>query len=410
MNHELEQLEAQYPQFKTADSPTQRVGGAPLDKFRKVAHATAMLSLNNAFSEEELRAWEKRAGKILMDAGISKQPEFFCEVKFDGLSISLEYENGVFVRGSTRGDGRIGEDVTQNLKTIEAIPLRIPFAGRLEVRGECVMPKKGLGTAQPRKCRCRKAALCQHPQCRRRFGAAAGPGNHCPPPFGFLQLGCSPGRYGPADPCRGPQVLAEQGFQVEPHQRLCKSIDEVIAFIGEIAKLRESLPFGMDGAVITINDVAMQAALGIIGKAPRFSIAYKYPAEQVTTRVLDIFVNVGRTGALTPVAVFDPTPVAGSVVSRATLHNAEQIQRLDIRIGDTVVIQNAGDVIPEVVEVLAKLRNGTEKKFTMPKRCPICKHAVERRKIGAKNNEESTAYFCSNPHCPAKNAGRCSIL
>ncbi|MDB4939863.1 MAG: ligase LigA [Candidatus Doudnabacteria bacterium] len=402
LTQELIKLENQFPQFMSADSPTQRVGGKALDKFVKVPHPTPMLSLNNAFSKEDLEAWEKRISKLLSEKE-QRQLDYFCEVKFDGLSISLEYENGSFVRGSTRGDGLIGEDVTQNLKTIQSIPLRIKDKRRIEVRGECVMPKKVWEKinkqfekeGKPTFANPRNAAAGSLRQLDPKIAAAR--------KLDFFAWDIANDLDELKTHQSEHQYLTTLGFKVDSHQDTAQTIDKVFLFIEQLEKARDGLSFGMDGAVVTVNSLMLHRNLGIIGKAPRYSIAYKYPAEQAVTKLKNIQVNVGRTGALTPLAIFEPTLVAGSTISKATLHNMDQIERLDVRIGDSVVIQKAGDVIPEVVEALVKLRTGIEKKFKMPTSCPVCQGKVEKREIGEKGVSHSTAYFCSNPKCPAKN-------
>lgn len=406
LTQELIKLEQQYPEFMSPDSPTQRVGGKALDKFVKVKHPTQMLSLNNAFSKEDLFDWEKRISKLL-PKDEKTELDYFCELKFDGLSISLEYENGLFIRGSTRGDGLIGEDVTQNLKTIQSIPLKIKDKRNIEVRGECVMPKKvweKLNHQQEKEGK---------PTFANPRNAAAGSIRQLDPKmtaerrldFYAWDIANNPEELKTHQ--QEHEYLSELGFKVDPRQAYAKNIEQAYSFIEKTEKVREELLFGMDGVVVTVNNLELHSVLGVVGKAPRFSIAYKYPAEQATTIVKNILVNVGRTGALTPLAMFEPTFVAGSTISKATLHNMDQIERLDVRIGDTVVIQKAGDVIPEVVEALAKLRTGKEKKFKMPEKCPVCGGSVEKREIGEvdkkKTSVHSTAYFCSNPKCPAKN-------
>ncbi len=399
---ELSKLEEQYPQFASSDSPTQRVGGKALDKFVKVKHPTPMISLNNAFSEEDLEAWEKRSSKLLSEKE-QKELDYFCELKYDGLSISLEYENGSFVRGSTRGDGVTGEDVTQNLKTIQSIPLRIPDPRTIEVRGECIMPKKVWEQLN------KKNEKEGKPTFANPRNAAAGSIRQLDPQMtaerklDFMAWDVATSLEELKTHEQEHKFLAKLGFKVDKNQGYAKNLKAAYSFIKDKEKLREELPFGIDGVVITVNNLNLHPKLGIIGKAPRYSMAYKYPAEQATTIVKNILVNVGRTGALTPLAMFEPTFVAGSTISKATLHNMDQIERLDVRIGDTVVIQKAGDVIPEVVEALVKLRTGKEKKFKMPEKCPVCAGKVEKREIGEKAATHSTAYFCSNPKCPAKN-------
>ncbi len=401
LTQELLKLEAEFPQFASPNSPTQRVGGKALDKFVKVQHPTQMLSLNNAFSFEDLKAWEKRIGKLLPDK-IAQKIDYFCELKFDGLSISLEYRDGIFVRGSTRGDGLIGEDVTQNLRTIQSIPIKIKQKGYFEVRGECVMTKKvwqqlnkeNEKLGRPLFANPRNSAAGSIRQLDPKMAAAR--------KLDFMAWDIASETGLPTHEAEH-QLLHELGFKVDPHQKYCRTLRDVEAFIKKVEFEREDLPFNVDGVVITVNNLDLHPALGVVGKAPRYSIAFKYPAEQATTIVKNIVVNVGRTGALTPLAIFEPTFVAGSTISKATLHNMDQIERLGVRIGDTVVIQKAGDVIPEVVETLVKLRSGKEKKFKMPVKCPVCGGAVLKRAIGEKNKQESTTYFCSNPFCPAKN-------
>jgi DNA ligase (NAD+) len=401
LTKELLALEEEHPEFASNDSPTMRVGGKVLDKFQKITHPTPMISLNNAFSAEDLYAWESRALKLL---GISAADlNYFCELKYDGLSISLEYENGIFKRGATRGDGAIGEDITQNLRTIESIPLRLADQRKLEIRGECLMPfaswkslnKKGEKTG---------GQIFANPR-----NAAAGSIRQLDPKItaerklSFFAWDIASELPELQSHQETHTYLKKLGFQTaESQEALCKNLSEVQKFISKIGAIRETLPFGIDGVVITINDLKWRERLGVIGKAPRYSIAYKFPAEQATTIVTNILVNVGRTGALTPLAVFQPTQVAGSTISKATLHNIDQINRLDVRIGDTVVIRKAGDVIPEVVEVLPKMRSGKEKKFRMPKKCPVCAGPVETRTIGG-GTSASTAYYCVNPDCTAKN-------
>ncbi len=398
LTQELAKLEQEYPEFTTADSPTQRVGGAAQDKFKKVPHSLPMLSLNNAFSVEDIGAWDVRVRKIL---GTQASPQYFCELKFDGLSISLEYRGGKLARASTRGDGMVGEDVTQNVRTIFSVPLAVPEQRDFEVRGECVMPKKVLASLNARNEKEGKQIFANT------RNAAAGSVRQLDPKVTasrkldfyawefvthFDELATHEAEHA---------YMAKLGFKVEKHQCTCESVEAISKFIDEVAGLRESLPFGMDGVVVTVNDLSLHASLGVVGKAPRYAIAYKYPPEQATTVVKEIKVNVGRTGVLTPLAVFEPVVVAGSRVGKATLHNAEQIQRLDVRVGDTVVIQKAGDVIPEVVQVIVGLRTGKEKKYKFPTKCPVCGGAVEQRSLGG--DSTSVAYFCTNPKCPAKN-------
>jgi DNA ligase (NAD+) len=415
LQRELKALEDQHPEFKDEFSPTNRVAGKPLDKFVKVRHDVRMTSLNDVFSHEELEAWEKRVKKILpADALV----EYFCELKLDGLSVSLIYEDGKFIRGSTRGDGYIGEDITQNLKTIQSIPLKLraPFPKFLEVRGEGIMSKKVLADLN------RKYEKEGKPLLANTRNAAAGSLRQLDSnltaerklDFFAWDIAQVSGQWAVgsgqikthSDKHR---LLRGLGFKVDSHERICKSLAEVEKFVGEIEKLRPDFGYGTDGVVISVDDLSLQERLGIVGKAPRFMAAYKYPAEKATTVIKEIKFNVGRTGVLTPLAIFEPTLVAGSTIGKATLHNIDQINRLDVRVGDTVVIQKAGDVIPEVVEVLPKMRTGKEKKVVVPKICPVCGFDVERRGVGEgfkpspTGANSSVAYYCTNPKCPAKN-------
>lgn len=406
LTRELRELEAKYPEFQDLTSPINRIGGKPLEKFIKVKHNVRMLSLNDAFSEEELEAWEKRIKKLLPpDIAV----KYFCELKLDGLSVSLIYENGLFVRGATRGDGFVGEDITQNLRTIQSVPLKLqePFPKFIEVRGEGIMSKKVLQDlnikygkeGKPLLANTRNAAAGSLRQldpsltAERRLDFFAWDIAQIENPKSKIQISKHSEKH---------QFLRRLGFKVDKHEAVCKDLAEVEKFVGEIEKIRNSLPFGTDGVVVSVDDLSLQDRLGVIGKAPRYMIAYKYPAEKATTVVKDVIFNVGRTGVLTPVAIFRPTLVAGSTVSKATLHNIDQIKRLGLKIGDTVVIQKAGDVIPEVVEVLPKMRTGKEKFIRVPQKCPVCEADVERRTTGEKD-APSVAYYCVNPHCPAKN-------
>ncbi len=402
LTRELRALESEFPEFQDPYSPTNRVAGKPLAKFAKVTHAVPMLSLNDAFSPEELDIWAARMHKLLP----GEKLEFFCELKLDGLAVSLIYENGYFTRGATRGDGRVGEDITQNLRTIGSIPLKLrgDFPRLVEVRGECVMPRKVLADlnranereGKPLFANTRNAAAGSLRQldskltAQRKLDFLA---------WDLVRMEGDSGKWKMARHSEKHAALRELGFKVDSHQKLARKLEEVRAFITEVGELRAGYPYGTDGVVVNVDSLAQEERLGVVGKAPRYAVAYKYPAEKATTVLKDILVNVGRTGALTPLAVFEPTPVAGSVISKATLHNMGQIERLDVRIGDTVIIQKAGDVIPEVVAALPKLRTGKEKKFHMPATCPVCGGQVEQRKLAGGT---SAAYFCTNPKCPAK--------
>ncbi len=402
LEKELKELEHAFPEFADPNSPTNRVAGKPLPKFVKVQHEHRMLSLNDVFSVDELRAWETRIKKLLP---ANEKISYFAELKLDGLAVSLIYEDGALVRGATRGDGFIGEDITQNLRTIEAIPLRLrkKILGRVEVRGEALMPRKvlaALNTQQEKEgkplfANTRNAAAGSLRQLDSALTATR--------KLDFMgwDIIMPEGQELPTH-AQEHAMLVELGFKVPKEQGTCKTVVEVESFIERVEKIREKYPYGTDGVVVSVNETKLYNRLGVIGKAPRYMVAFKYPAEKATTTVKDIIVNVGRTGVLTPVALFNPTSVAGSTVSKATLHNMDQIERLDLKIGDTVIIQKAGDVIPEVVEVLSKLRTGKEKQFRMPAKCPVCESPVERRIIGS-GKTSSAAYYCTNPNCLAKN-------
>lgn len=429
LTRELRILEEQFPKLKDPNSPTNRVAGKPLDKFVKVPHTVPMLSLNDVFSFDELAAWETRIKKLLPASVAGKNDlEYYAELKLDGLAVSLIYEDGVFVRGATRGDGKIGEDITQNLKTIHSIPLflrasaGVPAPKFLEVRGEVVMRKAVLVELNKIQAKANK------PLFANTRNAAAGSLRQLDPALAASRkLDFFAWDIAQIDDTikskvtkhsEEHQLMVKLGFKVDGHDLVAKNLEEVKEYIDRIAKLRDDLSFGTDGLVISVNDLGLRDRLGVVGKAPRYSAAYKYPAERATTRVLEIKVNVGRTGVLTPFAVFEPTVVAGSRISKATLHNMDQVERLGVKIGDTVVIEKAGDVIPAVVQVLPKLRTGKEKTFHMPKRCPVCDASVERREIGTPSKsakttksvkalpsgaQSSAAYYCTNPICPAKN-------
>lgn len=404
LKHELQALEEQFPELVTPDSPTQRVGGEPLDKFKKVKHDAPMLSLVDAFSFEELRVWEARNKRVL---GMTRDNKgrlgsYYCELKMDGLAVSLIYENGVFVRGATRGDGVTGEDVSQNLKTIEAIPLRIQISDirsqirnlksdirRLEVRGEVYMRKDVFEKLNKEY---KKKGL---PLLANTRNAAAGSVRQLDPKItasrklSFVAWDVVTD-LGQKVHQESHQIAAKLGFPVIKQAQACATLSEVERFHANWNKKREKLPYGTDGMVVVVNDIALLNKLGVVGKAPRGMIAYKFAPEEATTRLLDIKVQVGRQGTLTPVAVLEPVLVAGSTVSRATLHNDQEIKRKDLKIGDTVVLRKAGDVIPEVLKPIKQLRTGKEKAFQMPSHCPIC---------GSKVIKKNIAIFCSNPRC-----------
>ncbi|HSX27567.1 MAG TPA: NAD-dependent DNA ligase LigA [Patescibacteria group bacterium] len=370
LKHELAQLEEQYPDLVTPDSPTQRVGGKPLDKFVQIEHSKRMLSLNDVFNREEVEAWLKRMQKLAPQA----KPEFFIDLKLDGLACALHYENGKFVRAITRGDGFVGEDVTNNVRTIASVPFELRRSkklekflnGRTEIRGEIIIYKKDFETLNKQ----REAAgqpLYANPR-----NTAAGSIRQLDPKLAAAR----PLRFQAWDLLRNDssevptngfayEALRELGIPVGNHTRLLKDVDEIMAYADQWEKKRHELPYLTDGLVIKLNDRRLYEELGVVGKAPRAAVAYKYAAEEATTKVKDIIISIGRTGAATPIAVFEPVVVAGTTVQHASLHNADEIERKDIRVEDTVVIYKAGDIIPQVERVLTELRPKTAKKFDM---------------------------------------------
>ncbi|NLG68102.1 MAG: NAD-dependent DNA ligase LigA [Firmicutes bacterium] len=392
---ELRELEQRHPQLVTPDSPPQRVGGAPLPEFGSVRHRTPMLSLDNAYSVEELRAWAARVARLLPGEPVS----FVTELKIDGLAISLEYEDGRFVRGATRGDGTVGEDVTQNLRTIRSIPLRLRCDGSvsLDVRGEVYMVKSAFARLNEERAR-RGEPLFANPR-----NAAAGSVRQLDPsvtagrPLDIFcyTLAYLEGMELPPTHWERLQLLRELGLRVNPHVRRCESLDEVVDYIEYWSHRRHELDYETDGIVVKVDRIDQQERLGTTAKSPRWAIAYKYPAEQAVTRVLAIDVNVGRTGALTPVAVLEPVRLGGTTVSRAGLHNEDIIRKLDVRVGDWVKVQKAGEIIPEVVEVLKERRSGQEHPFQMPESCPVC---------GARGGrpEGEAIWRCVNRQCRAQ--------
>lgn len=387
LKHELAQLEQANPELITPDSPTQRVGGAALGKFKKIAHRERMLSLNDIFTRAELTAWEERISKLL-----TVKPEYYAEIKMDGLAVSLIYEDGILIQASTRGDGNIGEDVTQNIKTIEAIPLKLlgSFPKEVEVRGEVYMTKKNFADLNRR-----EAGKFANPR-----NAAAGSIRQLDPKISasrklsFMAYDCL-AHLGLTTHAQVHEQLAAWGFKSNTLNQYCRDLNAVQDFYLHIGKLRKNLPYWSDGTVIIVNQLSLFQKLGVVGKAPRGAVAYKYAAEQATAVIENIKIQVGRTGALTPVAHLHPTQLAGSVVRRATLHNADEIKRLDIRVGDTVILQKAGDVIPDIVQVLINLRPKKSQPFIFPKKCPACGTLVTR-KAG------EVAYYCLNKNCNAQ--------
>ncbi len=402
LNKELKGILEQYPQFIDLNAPENRIGGRALDKFEKVKHKNRMLSLNDAFTEEELYDWEKRITKLLPE---KTKFNYFCEIKFDGLAVSLIYENGKFIKGATRGDSFIGEDITENLKTIHSVPLLLstPYPKYLEVRGEVIMSKKTLLDLNLKNekegkipfANTRNAAAGSMRQLDSKLSAKRKLEFFA---YNIVQIE-SNDKF--VLHSAKHKTLRDLGFSLDKNEVICKNLKEVFSFIKKFEKIRPNFAYGTDGIVISVDDIKLQEILGVVGKAPRYMAAFKYPAERATTIVKEIKINVGRTGVLTPLAIFKPTLIAGSTVSKATLHNMDQIKRLSLRIGDTVVIEKAGDVIPKVVEVLTRLRTGKEKKIKIPETCPSCDAKV-KKKVG-EFTDESVAYYCPNSKCPAQN-------
>ncbi len=392
MMHRLLEIESEHPELVSEDSPSKKIGGAILDGFEKVEHAVQMQSLQDAFSFDELRAFDER-----VCSSLGRACRYCVEQKIDGLSVSLEYRDSVFVRGSTRGDGNVGEDVTENLKTIMSIPLKlnIPIS-YLEVRGEVFMPKKSfelLNTSREAEGEAvfanpRNAAAGSLRQLNSAIAAKRGLDIYV---FNIQQI---EGMEIPSH-SEGLELLRQAGFKVIPGDNVFDNIDEAIGEIRRIGEMRQSLSYDIDGAVIKADAIADRELLGSTAKTPKWAIAYKYPAEQKQTVLRDITIQVGRTGVLTPNAEFDTVTLAGTFVSRATLHNLDYIRSKDIRIGDKIIVYKAGDIIPEVLRAEADLRDGSEREFVMPEFCPSCGSGVHRDKGEA-------AYRCTGADCPAQ--------
>ena len=392
---ELRELEEPHPDLMTPDSPTHRVGAPPAEGFAEVQHPVPMLSLSNAFNDEELRAWHRRATALLDGAEF----HMVCELKIDGLAVALTYRDGLLVHGATRGDGYRGEDVTRNLRTIRSIPLSVPAdAPRLfEVRGEVYFPRsqfdrlneeraeQGLPTyANPR-----NTAAGSLRQLDSRITAQR------PLDIFVYGLGYAEGGDMPDNHWDTMEMLASLGFRISVHNAVCRTIEEVETYYRQWLDGIEGLDYAADGVVVKVNRLSYQEALGFVGREPRWATAYKFPATRVVTRLLDIGINVGRTGSLNPYAVLEPVDVAGAIVKLATLHNEDDIRRKDIRIGDWVVVERAGEVIPQVVGPVAERRTGEEREFAMPERCPVCDAPVVR-------SEGEAMTRCPNAACPAQ--------
>lgn len=394
---ELRALEAAYPHLRQPDSPTGRVGGRPADDFAKVPHDPPMLSLDNTFGADDLREFDRRVRELLGDEDV----QYVCELKIDGFSISLRYEDGVFVQGATRGDGETGEDVTEQLRTVRSIPLRVQpvddrVPPRLIVRGEVYMPTPSFEALN----RLQEAAgkkLFANPR-----NAAAGSVRVKDPSVtaarkldSFIYQLVEADGFSFARHEDTLTFMADLGFKVNPRRMVAVHIDEVIAWTAEWLTQRHDLPYEIDGLVIKVDDLQQRERLGFTSRSPRWAVAYKFPAELARTKVLDIITEVGRTGAITPSADLEPVRLAGTVVKRATLHNADQIQRLDVRVGDTVVVRKAGEIIPEIVSVVLEERPLDSRPWEFPTECPVCHTPLVRA-------EGEVAYRCTNVSCPAQ--------
>ena len=397
----LRQLEAAHPELTSPDSPTQRVGGKPAEGLSEFVHRRPMLSLDNSYSLEELRAFDERCRKLADGAAL----EYVAELKIDGLSLSTHYQDGLFVRGVTRGDGLRGEDVTANVRTIRSVPLKLrtgttKVGPEIEVRGEAYLSRKVFERINAER------EEEGEPRFANPRNAAAGAIRQLDPAMvakrrlDMFAYDVLAGERKPFATHWDALAWTERaGFRVNPNRKLCKSIDQVIDFCQAMEAKRDDLGYEIDGVVVKVNSTALQDEFGATGKAPRWAIAYKYAARQATTKVSDIIVQVGRTGALTPVAVLEPVQLGGVTVSRSTLHNEDEIERLGLRIGDWVLIERGGDVIPKVVKVVESKRTGKEKKFQMPAECPVCGGRVSRP-------EGEALSRCVAADCPAQLIGR----
>jgi DNA ligase (NAD+) len=402
LKHELTQIEEEHPELITPDSPTQRVAGAVSGGFKQIRHSDRMLSLNDVFDEKELQAWLTRITKLLPE---NTKLDYFMDLKMDGFAAALVYEDGVFSQAITRGDGFVGEDVTANVRTLESVPLKLRshkgyeqfLRGRTEIRGEIVMYRKDFEKLNIER---KKKGL---PLFANPRNTAAGTVRQLDPKLVMAR----PLRFHAYDilrddPTEVPtnefayKAIRELGLAANNEAKTTKEIKAVMKFADEWEEKRKKLPFNTDGVVVKINDRAIFRDLGVVGKAPRGAVALKYPAEQTTTKLKDIFVSIGRTGAATPVAILEPVVIAGSTVQMATLHNEGEIKRKDVRIGDTVIVQKAGDIIPEVVAPLPKLRDGSEKEFVMPTHCPECGTKLVKVK------EADAVWRCPNENCPSR--------
>lgn len=387
---ELENIELEYPRYASKNSPTKRVGGEVIEKFEKVVRDKPMLSISDVFSEDEVRDFIRKVEDEV-------SPEYVCEQKIDGLGVSLIYEAGKLVRGVTRGDGLVGEDITHNVRTIKSIPLELTKPVDIEVRGEIFMHKSTLEKlnkkreeeGKPKLQNVRNAAAGSIRQLDSKVAAERELDN-------FVYYLPNPSDFGIKTHLEALQFMGDLGFKINPHNKLVKNIDEIISYIEKEAETRKSLSYEIDGIVIKVNDVSLQEKLGNTAKYPRWAVAYKFPAEEVLTKLTDIIFTVGRTGRITPNAVLEPVIVMGSTIRRATLHNEDYVNMKGLKIGDIVSIRKAGDVIPEVVDAKLERRNGTEKDFKMISECPMCHEKIVKK-------DGNVDYYCVNPKCPKRN-------
>lgn len=391
--HELIELERKYPELITPDSPTQRVGEKVLDEFRSVPHAEPMLSLDNTYSEEEVKEFDERVKRLLE----SEDVFYVAELKIDGVSVSLRYIDGKFVQGLSRGDGTRGDDIGENLKRVRSIPLRLRKPVTVEARGEVYMPTDVFERLNEERQK-RGEPLFANPR-----NAAAGTLRQLDTRItserhldSFIYYVVKPEEHGLKTQWEALKWLKEAGFKVNPHSKLCESIEEVIDYWREWTQKKDELPYWVDGVVVKVNDFEQQRTLGTTAKAPRWAIAFKFPADRARTKILGVTVQVGRTGTLTPVAELEPVQLSGTIVKRASLHNFDYVEEKDIRIGDWVYIEKAGGIIPQVISVIESLRTGEEKKIQPPDACPVCGGRVGKAEVG------EVALKCLNPHCSAK--------
>ena len=404
---ELRKIESLHPEIITADSPTQRVAGKPLDKFNKITHTVTQWSFDDAFNREDLDDWQERNLKIL-EKELGRRPDdldYMCELKIDGLHMVLTYKNGILETAATRGDGKVGEDVTVNVKTIHSVPLRLKQNIDIVAEGEVWLSAKMLATINKQREKTGEA-LFANPR-----NAAAGTIRQLDPQIvSDRKLGLTTYDISKVDENilqinsqeEELLLLDKLGFLTDKHWQVCKNMDAIWDFYEKLQKKKNSFGFWIDGVVIKINKIKYQKALGFTGKSPRWAIALKFPAEQGTSKIKEIYWQVGRTGALTPVALMEPVKLAGTTVTHATLHNFDEIERLGVRVGDTVVVEKAGDIIPKVVRVLDKLRTGEEKKVRQPKNCPVCHSEVQKYGLATGDIKEGVALICSNNKCYAK--------